>query len=473
MMATNDRLVRLDDEQRILSRAECERLVERVASFARGGGITDITLSGWWHGELRWGRNRVSLASDRRDLTVSVQRLIAGRLAGASTNQVDDESLQGVIRAAERRAFYQPLDITPSGTTPPMFEYPRTEIWSDATYALTTGQRAEAARRAIDPAEAEGLLAAGYLQVAADATASTAANGPLMYAQQTRAQCSITVRDAQGRGSGWAGLSSYDWPGLDTAALAKRAVEKCLASRDPVSLEPGRYTVILEPQAVHDLVQVLFGLPLARTVPETSGSGPFVSGYDDALGLWRSKLGQKVADERVTIGYDPADPLLGVVPFGMDGAQRTAVPMRAVNWIEHGILTNLGTDRMYALMALNQNLGTPQPNAYRMSGGTVTLDEMIATTKRGLLVTRFSNVRQLDEASLLATGLTRDGLWLVENGKISKAVKNFRFVDSPLFVLNSIEQLGEAVPVFSPNAPAVVPPLKARDFSFTSVIDAI
>jgi predicted Zn-dependent protease len=107
-----------------------------------------------------------------------------------------------------------------------------------------------------------------------------------------------------------------------------------------------------------------------------------------------------------------------------------------------------------------------------MSGGTTSVEEMIATTKRGLLVTRFSGIDTLDNGSMLLTGLTRDGLWLIENGKISKAVKNFRFTESPLFVLNSLEQLGEPVPTFN-QIPVIVPPLKARDFSFTSLVDAV
>jgi predicted Zn-dependent protease len=108
-----------------------------------------------------------------------------------------------------------------------------------------------------------------------------------------------------------------------------------------------------------------------------------------------------------------------------------------------------------------------------MSGGRSSIDEMIRTTARGLLVTRFSNVHQLDEASVLLTGVTRDGVWLIEHGKITHAVKNLRFTESPLFMLNSLEQLGEPTPVFSPGSPAVVPPLKARDFSFTSLVDAV
>ena len=190
--------------------------------------------------------------------------------------------------------------------------------------------------------------------------------------------------------------------------------------------------------------------------------------------IWRSKLGLKVIDERITISHDPADPELGILPGPW---------MQPVTWFDKGVLTALMYDRDYALAALNVNPDLRGMIAYRMSGGDASIDEMIRTTKRGLLVTRFSDVRTLDATSLLSTGLTRDGLWLIENGKISKAVKNFRFTESPLFVLNAIEQLGVPVPVFRPVkdpyqsryplTPAIVPALKARDFSFTSTIDAI
>jgi len=204
------------------------------------------------------------------------------------------------------------------------------------------------------------------------------------------------------------------------------------------------------------------------------GGGPWALAPDEVLHLWRTKLGLKVLDERITISHDPADPELGILP---------APWMQPVTWFDKGVLTNLAFGREYALRMLNQNTAVRGMTGYRMSGGTTSIDEMIATTQRGLLVTRFSNTRLMDPGSLLSTGLTRDGLWLVEHGKITKAVKNFRFTESPLFVLNAIEQLGVPVPVFrpvenpyeqgQPLTPAIVPPLKARDFSFTSTIDAI
>jgi predicted Zn-dependent protease len=459
---------------RILSREECDALAQRMKSFAQGGGDTEVQIGSSWSGELRWARNRVSLGSDRRDISITVARTIRGKPGVATTNQVDEVSLAAAVRAAERSAnlpggvpLYKDLEAPP-----PPFDYPKPAIWSDATYDLTTEERGQVARELLDPAEAAEMLSAGFLQVSAQSTAYLPVVGALLYARQTQAECSVTVRDERGTGSGWAGLSSYDWRRIDAGAVAKRALEKGLASRNPVALEPGRYTVILEPQAVHDLVQfLLLAFNAGRLAPEQYGRGPFAAGYDNALGRGRSKLGLKVVDERITISHDPMDPALGIVPFSVEVAG--VQPVRPVTWIDRGVLTAMAYDRRYANKELNDNLGVVPRGSYRMSGGPTSIDEMIRTTARGILVTRFSGVRPLDGTSVLLTGLTRDGVWLVEHGKITHAVKNFRFTESPLFMLNSLEQLGEPTPVYSPGTPAIVPPLKARDFSFTSLVDAV
>jgi len=396
-----------------------------------------------------------------------VGRTIQGASASVTTNQVDAASLEAAVRTAERTLELEPeaMRVWHRPDAPPHFVYATPRLWSEATFGLEAAARAAAARALIAPSEAAGLLAAGYLAVEARGLAYVASGGIARYAQQTAAQCSMTVRDPQGSASGWAGRSSYDWTQIEAPALAQRALDKCRASRNPVALEPGRYTVILEPQAVCDLLRVVVeGTALNRLQAER-GLGPFA----DLTRRGYSKLGLKVADPRVTIGQDPTDPELGVVPFVLE----TGEPVRAVNWIERGVLAHLAYDRPYALTQLNENLGYPNAGAFRLSGGATSVAEMIRTTQRGLLVTRFSNVAVLDEQSLLLSGVTRDGLWLIEHGQITKAVKNLRFTESPLFVLNSLDQLGEPVPTFRPWSPAVVPPLKAHDFSFTSTIDAI
>jgi predicted Zn-dependent protease len=361
----------------------------------------------------------------------------------------------------------------------------KTAIWSDSTYKVSPEARGELARTLIEPAEAKGFLSAGYIETHAGTSMRVSSDRPagpytiidVPYTQWSQAQCSMTVRDQQGTGSGWAGLSSYDWQSIDAIGLGARALQKCDASRNPVVLEPGRYTVILEAQAVADLMQIV-AASMDRSVAE-GGQGPWTLAQDEAVriggnAIWRTKLGLKVIDERITIDHDPADPRLGILPQSW---------MEPVTFFDKGVLKSLEYTRDYALASLGTNAERRGMVGYRMSGGTTSVDEMIATTQRGLLVTRFTDIRGLDGTSLLSTGLTRDGLWLIEHGKISKAVKNLRFTESPLFVLNSIEQLGVPVPVFRPvrNAyeqgipltPAIVPPLKARDFSFTSTIDAI
>lgn len=196
-------------------------------------------------------------------------------------------------------------------------------------------------------------------------------------------------------------------------------------------------------------------------------------------------LGERVVDERITISADPMDPELGFPPFGIEttyghGDMLSLPVYRKVTWIDKGVLTNLAYQRDHAI-GTGRTLGLPNSGAFRMSGGETSVEEMIATTKRGILVTRFDRPTLLDFRSLLYRGYTRDGLWLIENGKISKAIKNLAFTESPLFALNNIEQLGVPQRVFHAGPPfpwavpqpRVVPPLKIRDFSFTALTDAV
>jgi predicted Zn-dependent protease len=283
-----------------------------------------------------------------------------------------------------------------------------------------------------------------------------------MYYPFTSAQYSVTVRDPAAGGSGWAGVDWNDWSRIDTHALSTTALDKCLSSRNPVAVEPGRYTVILEPQAVCDLCWQLFGPYLDRETAE-GGSGPFASAKPHM-----SKLGERVIDERISVSADPMDPDLGFVPFDSFGNV-----YHAVIWIDHGVLKELAYYRPYGIKQLGKNSGLPNSGAFRMSGGSTTIDDMIASTKRGLRVTRFTDIHTVDSKSFLCTGYTRDGTWLIENGKISKPVKNFRFLDSPMFMLNSVEALGVPQRVFHPRAPVVVPPIKVREFNFSALSDAV
>jgi predicted Zn-dependent protease len=473
-----------DVNAHILSREEMEHIIMRVRGYMQGGGDIGVHIYSWWNGELKWARNRATLACDRRNLTISIARSFLSESSGTvNTNQVDDASLEAAVRAAERIAKVRSERGRPStwqNVDAPELPIPNPTIWSAATDELPEDQRGAISLTLMQDAEDRGLFSAGYLEVRAGAVGVWAPKGdvtgkpgwPLdstFYKSFTQAQCSMTVRHPKGKGSGWAGVSSYDWSLIDGKKLATQALDKCLASLDPVAIEPGRYTAILEPQAVYDMVRFI---KFDRPGAEQYGIGPFFHSVDPALSLYRTKLGLKIMDERITIQCDPLDPLLGTFPFP---------DQRPVTYVERGILKTLSYPRQYALRQLNENEGADGGPGLKISGGTTTIDEMIATTKRGLLVSRLSNTALLDVNTVLLTGVTRDGLWLIENGKITKAVKNMRITESPLFILNQIQELGPPVPVFSPVlnpgipelTPAIVPPLKVNDFSFTSIVDAI
>lgn len=479
--------------ERIITQEMCTDLIRRINDFCTGDGNVSVNIAGWWNGELQWARNRVWIATDRRDIRISIQRGIQGGHGVVSVNQLDDASLKAAVAAAERVA-HRTASQARSEMLPPPPELPNPTptIWSDATYNVTASTREELARTLMQGAEDVGLLSAGYLEMRAGAYSVSGGssgseawddaqqklsilhgspNVQSTYVTYTQAQCSMTVRHPKGLGSGWAGLSGYNWGKIDGKALSDRALQKCISSLNPVKIEPGRYTVILEPQAMCDLLEPMM-INFARDKAET-GFGPWVQSFDESLGIWRSKLGAKVVDERITISHDPMDPELGILAWR---------GLTSLTWIDSGVLKTLEFQRTkYALPMLNEATDASRRPAFRMSGGNSSIDEMIQSTKRGLLITRLSDVLLLDRESLISTGVTRDGLWLIENGQISKSVQNMRFTESPLFVLNQIEELGIPTPVFRPMTgayqiglrPAVVPAVKANDFSFTSLNDAI
>jgi predicted Zn-dependent protease len=226
-----------------------------------------------------------------------------------------------------------------------------------------------------------------------------------------------------------------------------------------VAVEPGRWMTILEPQAVAQLMAQVISYSMYRPEAEQQGVFNLESG--------QSKIGLPVFDRRITIASDPMDPEAGFPPFDING-----VPYQKVNWVEEGVLKELFYDRRYAL----RTMGKPHPllnsQAFRVSGGTATLESMIASTQRGLIVTRFHDIEIVDRGTLLCSGTTRDGVWVIERGKITKPAKNFRFTESPMFAFNNVEELGAPVRVLAP-FPTVVPPMKIRDFSFTSMADAV
>lgn len=471
---------------RFLSIEEAQALVKRAVALSSGGGQTTVGLDSQWTGNLRWARNQVITAGDVRENVLDVTRRIRGAAGISEINQIDDEHLTAVLRRAERNREFHPERALSELYHQYIEPYPHPAIWSDATYGLDAAARAEGMRTVIKPVVDAGMQSTGYVQVAAHGRA-TMDGDRVWYYPYTLAQYSVTVRDPATGGSGWAGVDHNDWSKIDAAKLSEIALDKCLRSRNPVAIEPGYFTTILEPQAVCDFVKGMF-TPSALDresaeagVRDQLADSPFFEGrkgnpYQHSPG--QSRIGELVMDRRLTVSTDPMDPELGFPPFY--GWQ----VFHPATWIKDGVLQDLAYYRGYAVKRLQKDTGgLGTAGSFRMTGSeTATVDQMIADTKRGLLVTRFGDVGPVSPNSTLLTGFTRDGVWLIENGKITKPVKNFRFIESPVVALNNIETVGVSKRVYRPDAPdrqpdgyapVICPALKIRDFRFTSLADSV
>jgi predicted Zn-dependent protease len=452
--------------ENLLSADQAKALATRILGMARAD-ETRVVIDSGWTGNTRFAGGEITTSGESNDVSVSVVSTIGKRRASATTNVLEDASLKRTVDLAERLAKLSPEDpeIMPELTQQ---SYGAVRGFIDATANLGAEQRAAAAKQVIDRAAASGrpagdVFVAGYLEANAGTRALSNSKGLFAYHRSTDANLSATVRTPDGTGSGWASAGARNWGAIDPAALGARAAQKAVASRNPTAIEPGMYTVVLEPQAVADLIPLLGGAFNARSADE--GRSPFSKRGGG------TKVGEKIADERVTLYSDPTDAELLASPFDAEGT-----PIQRRVWIENGILKNLTYSRYWAQKQGVQptggggGFGGGFPGGLKMVGGNKSLDELIAGTQRGILITHFFYIRSLDQRTVMLTGLTRDGTFLIENGKISRSLKNFRWNESPLFMLGKIEEIGRAEPTASGQ---VMPSIRAKDFNFTSLSDAV
>jgi predicted Zn-dependent protease len=455
--------------ENLLTAEQAKALADRVLAAAKAD-ETRVSINNDWGGNTRFAGGEITTSGESTDTTITVVSTIGKRRASASTNVLEDASIRRTVDLSERLARLSPEDpeIMPELTSQ---TYSPVRGFIDATANLGGDARAVAAKRVIDRAAETGRAAgdvfvAGFLQASAGARALANNGGLFAYHRSTDAELSTTVRTPDGTGSGWASAGARNWAAIDPAALGARAAQKAVASRNPTAIEPGMYTVVLEPQAVADLVPQLGGAFNGRAADE--GRSPF-SKRDPAGG---TRVGEKIADERVTIYSDPTDAELLAAPFDNEG-----LPLKRRVWIENGVLKNLTYSRFWAQKQGKEPTGGGGgfggggfPGGLKMMGGTKSLDELIAGTQRGILVTHFFYIRSLDTRTVMLTGLTRDGTFLIENGKVTRSLKNFRWNESPLFMLNKIEEIGRAEPTA---VGQVMPSLRVKDFNFTSLSDAV
>ncbi|HNU42113.1 MAG TPA: TldD/PmbA family protein, partial [Cyclobacteriaceae bacterium] len=381
------------------------------------------------------------------------------KLGIATINEFDDASLKKVVERAEELARLAPENPEYVPFLGPQ-TYAESKTYIASTAAITPKLRSDLVEQSIKVAKEAGAVAAGFLEDNTGFVAMMNSKGLFAYNTSTNTNFSVTVRTADGTGSGYATRGYNDITKLDTKTATQIATQKAVKSVKARAIEPGKYTVILEPAAVAVLLENIFFRLDARQADEGRS---FLSKAGGG-----TRLGEKLVDERVNIYSDPLNPDLPTSTWNGDGR-----PQEKVSWIEKGVIKNLSYERYWA--EKKGVKAVPGPDAAIMEGGTKSLEELIAGTKKGVLVTRLWYIRDVDPQSLLLTGLTRDGTFYIENGRIQYPIKNFRFNESPIIMLNNLEELGKVERTVSveSNQNYLLPPLKVRDFTFSSLSDAV
>ena len=456
----------------IMTKQQAKELLARVLELSEADEC-ECNLTGSNRGNIRYARNTVSTSGQVSDVTLAVQSSYGKRTGAATINEFDDASLERVVRRSEELARLAPENPEWMPLVGPQ-EYKDTPTYVKATADVTPEQRASAADSSITPSKKQDLVAAGFLEDNETFVAIMNSKGLFAYNAATDCSFTATIRTEDGTGSGWVSRDYNDVRKLDTAAASDVAIRKSLGSRDAKAMEPGRYTVILEPAASSTLLANMVGSMQQRAADEGRSflSRKPKEGEEPDEDAPLNRVGEKFFDERVTIYSDPAHPEVPTPPFAVDGhaVDRTV-------WVENGVVKTLPNTRYWA-----DKTGVPyRPTAFAgggifggnvqfiMEGGKRSLEEMIADTRRGVLVTRTWYIRQVDPQTLLYTGLTRDGTFYIEDGEIKYPIKNLRFNESPIVMLNNIEELGKPVRIDG----SMVPPMKIRDFTFSSLSDAV
>ncbi|HEX8328914.1 MAG TPA: TldD/PmbA family protein [Hymenobacter sp.] len=437
----------------ILSQSEAQAILKKVLSFSTADEC-DATLSGSIEGNVRSARNTISTAGAADNVSLAVESRFGKRSGVATCNEFDDATLRRCVQRAEEIAKLAPESPEYVPLLGPQKYLASPAAFAQRTADITPDYRAQQIGASMALCEAKKLSSAGFFNDSTGFTAKRNSKGLEAYQQFTNLDFSITVRTPDGTGSGYAIANYTDLAKFDAARLTRVAAEKAASSVGAKAIEPGKYTVILEPAAAVDLLQNMMRSMDARNADEGRS---FLSKKGGG-----SKKGDKVFDERVTIYSDPLNAEVPDLTFAGDGRPRTKT-----TWIEKGVVKNLYSSRFWAQKAGIPDL--PPPGGWIMEGGTQSTADLIKGTAKGILVTRLYYIRAVDPQTLLYTGLTRDGTFYIENGKIKFPVKNFRFNESPVIMLNNLEALGKPVRL-SGN---LVPPLKIRDFTFTSLSDAV
>jgi PmbA protein len=457
----------------MLTKEQAADVFDRIRRFSSADEVEAI-FTGSRFALTRFANNTIHQNVEEENSIISIRTNFSGRTARATTNQFDDESLRRGVAASEKLARVQVADpdLLPMPTADEAKaagEGARATRFFEGTAAITPADRAEVVKGIVSVAGKHKLTTAGICSNSESREGIFNSAGLANWHHQTLAEISISMLAEDS--SGWQKLNSTDVGKLDPARLAETAAQKAVESAHPREIAPGKYTVILEPAAVLDIVGFMFW--------DYSGVAIL-----DQRSFLNDRIGKQLFRENINIWDDAAHPLQAGSPFDGEGMRRQRVQL-----VENGVVKRVVYARATARKMKNSEYaakvgpveptghGFPLPNEMGempmniVFGGVEdprSVDQMIASTERGVLVTRLWYIREVDPYEKIVTGMTRDGTFLVENGKVQCGLRNFRFNQSLISMLSNVEAM--SVPVRACGEESfdmVVPAMKVREFNFT------
>ncbi len=457
----------------MLNQAQAAEVFERIRKHSSADEV-EVLFSGGKSALTRFANNIIHQNVAEENYQVSVRTAFDGRTARSTTNKLDDDSLRRVVQSSERLAKVQHPDsdllTIPESNGGADREAPPSRHFAE-TAAATPAQRAESVKKIVSIADQHKLTTAGIVSSSEMVEGVFNSRGLADWHTQTSAEISITMLAPDS--SGWQKANSPDIAKLNAAALAETAARKALQSAAPHELPAGKYTVILEPAAVLDIVGFMFfdfgGLSVL-----------------DQRSFLNNRVGTRLFGENINIWDDAAHPLQSGAPFDGEGMRR-----RKVQLVENGVVRRLVYARATAEkmkrsehkdhvglveptghgFALPNEMGeAPMNIVFGASSKPQSIEHMIASTGRGVLVTRLWYIREVDPYEKILTGMTRDGTFHIEDGKLRHGVRNFRFNQSLIQMLSNVEAMSTPVRASGEESfDMVVPAMKVRDFNFTEV----
>ncbi|MAB78178.1 MAG: peptidase C69 [Planctomycetes bacterium] len=443
----------------MLTEKRCRELTQHVVLLSKADGV-QVSLAADEIVHQRFARNVPSSAGWVRDDSISIRSTFGTQSATASGNQLDSHSLEALVRRSESLARQAPEDPEFLAALGPQ-SYASVSVGTAESGAGRLEYLNRGVEHALGRARRSGLVAAGFAEAREMVRSIGNSAGLFGYHRQGDAHFSETVRTPDGRGSGWASTAAGLAGELDFEGPTESAIHKARRSAGARTLAAGDYPAVLEPACVASLMGFLVeGMDMRRA---DEGRNFFSLAGDE------TRLGERLFPVGINLVSDPGDGTVSSVPWAEDGT-----PHRRTHWIRDGVVENLHCDRYWA-RERSRRLQPFPPNTL-MGGGEDSLEQLIEGTERGVLVTNLWYIRSVDPKTMLCTGLTRDGVFWIENGRVTHPVNNFRWNDSPVHVLQEAEALSKPVRVGGRNGRSIhafVPAIRVASFGFSSVSEAV